>query len=93
MRDLCPIQHITLRRVRNPSAPSPQEVWQSLRDYRAGIPERQELWHQAALASQEQEAQVEQHELSSHDIKLDLSVARSYETDIILEQRGERNVP
>ena len=30
---------------------------------------------------------------SSHDIKLDLSVALSYETDIILEHRGEHNVP
>ena len=38
-------------------------------------------------------AQVEQHKLSSRDIKLDLSVARSKETDIILEQRGEHNVP
>ena len=57
----------TLRRVRNPSAPSAEEVWQSLRDYRAGIPERQERWRQAALASQETLAQVELHEPSSRD--------------------------
>ena len=37
--------------------------------------------------------QVEQHELLSRDIKLDLSVAWSYETDIILERRGKCNVP
>ena len=74
-----------LRRVRNPSAPSSEEVWQSLREYRAGVPERLVRWKQAELASQNSNAQVEQHELSSRDIKLDLSVALSYETDIILE--------
>src|ERR1700761_1542301 len=58
---------ITLRRVRNPSAPSSEEVWQSLRDYRAGIPERLARWKQAELASQETLAQVEQHEPSSRD--------------------------
>ena len=57
----------TLRRVRNPSAPSSEEVWQSLRDYRAGIPERIARWKQAELASQETLAQVEQHEPSSRD--------------------------
>ena len=82
-----------LRCVRNPSAPSSQEVWQSLRDYRASLPERHEHWRQASLASQEPLAQVEQHESLSRDIKLDLSVARSYETNIVLEHRGERNVP
>src|ERR1700761_5896613 len=84
---------ITLRHVRNPSAPSSEEVWQSLRDYRAGIPERLARWKQAEQASQETLAHVEPHEPSSRDIKLDLTVALSYETDIILEHRGERNVP
>ena len=42
-------------------------MWQSLRDYHAGIPERQKRWRQAALASQEPPAQVEQHEPSSRD--------------------------
>ena len=79
--------------VRNPSAPSSEEVWQSLRDYCAGIPERLAHWKQAELASQNLNAQVEPHKPSSHDIKLDLKVARSYKTDIILEHRGERNVP
>ena len=64
-------------------------MWQNLREYRAGIPERLARWKQAELASQNQDAQVEQHEPSSRDIKLDLSVALSYETDIILEHRGE----
>ena len=50
-------------------------------------------WKQAELVSQNSLAQVEQHEPSSHDIKLDLAVALSYETDIHLEHRGERNVP
>ena len=68
-------------------------MWQSLREHRAGIPERLARWKQAELASQETLAQVEQHEPSSRDIKLDLKVALSYETDIILEHRGERNVP
>ena len=68
-------------------------MWQSLRKYRAGIPERLARWKQAELASQESLAQVEQHESSSRDIKLDLTVALSYETNIILEHRGERNVP
>ena len=88
-----PLLFNTLRRVCNPSAPSSEEVWQSLRDYRAGIPERLARWKQAELASQETFAQVEPHESSSRDIKLDLKVALSYETDIILEHRGERNVP
>src|ERR1700761_7851126 len=83
----------TLRRVRTPSAPSSEEVWQSLREYRAGIPERRARWKRAAQASQESLAQVEQHKPSSCDIKLDLTVALSYETDINLEHRGERNVP
>ena len=68
-------------------------MWQSLREYRARIPEWIARWNQAKLASQDQKAQVEQHEPSSRDIKLDLSVARSYETDITLERRGECNVP
>ena len=94
MKDLNPLYHFTtLRRVRNPSTPSSEEVWQSLREYRSGIPERQRRWKQAKLASQETLAQVEPHEPSSHDIKLDLKVALSYETDITLEHRGERNVP
>ena len=54
--------------MRNPSAPSSEEVWQSLRDYRAGIPERLAHWKQAELASQETLAQVEQHEPSSRDM-------------------------
>ena len=86
MKDLnLSLHFITLRRVRNPSAPSSEEVWQSLREYRAGIPERLARWKQAELASQKPLAQVEQHESSSRDIKLDLKVALSYETDIILE--------
>ena len=86
MKDLNPLlRFITLRRVRNPSAPSTEEVWQSLRDYRAGIPERLARWKQAELASQQPLAQVEQHEPSSRDIKLDLKVALSYETDIVLD--------
>ena len=92
MKDLNP-SITTLRRVRNPSAPSSEEVWQSLREYRAGIPERLACWKQAELASQNPNTQVEQHEPSSRDIKLDLSVALSYKTDITLEHRGERNVP
>ena len=68
MRDLNPPNlPTTLHRVRNPSAPSSEEVWQSLRDYRAGIPERQKRWRQAASASQETLAQAEQHEPSSRD--------------------------
>ena len=94
MRDLDPPSLVTtLRRIRNPSAPSSEEVWQSLRNHRAEIPERLARWKQASLASQGSSAQVEQHEPSSRDIKLDLTVALSYETDIILEHRGERNVP
>ena len=94
MKDLKSLESSnTLRRVRNPSAPSSEEVWQSLRNYRAGIPERLQCWKQAELASQENLAPVEQHEPSSHDIKLDLKVALSYKTDITLEHRGERNVP
>ena len=84
---------ITLHHVRNPSAPSSEEVWQSLREYRAGIPERIARWKQAELVSHTPNAQVKQHEPSSRDIKLDLKVALSYETDITLEHRGERNVP
>ena len=68
-------------------------MWQSLREYHAGIPERLARWQQAELASQESRAQVKQHKPSSRDIKLDLSVALSYETDIVLKHRGERNVP
>ena len=68
-------------------------MWQSLREYRSGLPERLARWKRAESASQETLAQVEQHEPSSRDIKLDLKVALSYETDIILEHRGERNVP
>ena len=68
-------------------------MWQSLREHRAGIPERLAHWRQAEIASQNSNAQVEQHELLSCDIKLDLSVALSYETDIILEHQGERNIP
>ena len=91
MKDLSPLDtYITLQRVGNPSA---EEVWQQLRAAQAELPQIQEHWHQAYLASQEQPTQVEQHELSSHDIKLDLAVAQSYKTDIILERRGEWNVP
>ena len=43
--------------------------------------------------SQETKAQVEQHKSLSRDIKLDLSVAQSNETNIILERRGECNIP
>ena len=82
-----------LHQVRNPSAPSTKEVWQSLREYCTGIPERLARWKQAELASQNSHAQVEQHEQSSRDFKLDLAVALSYKTDIILEYRGERNIP
>ena len=68
-------------------------MWQSLREYRAGTPERHACWKQAEQASRETLAQVKQHEPSSRDIKLDLKVALSYETDITLEHRGKRNIP
>ena len=69
-------------------------MWQQLRQHRAEIPARLEAQRtRSSIASLEPPAQVEQHELSSRDIKLDLAVALSYETDIILEHRGERNVP
>ena len=91
MKDLSPLDtYITLQRVGNPST---EEVWQQLRAAQAELPQIQEYWHQAYLTSQEQPTQVEQHEPSSHDIKLDLVVARSYKTNIILERRGERNIP
>ena len=64
-------------------------MWQSLQEYCAGIPERLARWKQAEQASQETTAQVKQHESSSRDIKLDLKVALSYETDIVLEHQGE----
>ena len=76
--------------MRNPSAPSHEEVWQQLRQHRAEIPARLEAQRaRSTLALQEPLAQVEQHEPSSRDIKLDLKVALSYETDITLEHRGE----
>ena len=69
-------------------------MWQQLRRHRAEILARLEAQRtRSTLASQESLAQVEQHESSSRDIKLDLKVALSYETDITLEHRGERNVP
>ena len=69
-------------------------MWQQLRRHRAEIPARLEAQRtRSSLASQEPLAQVEPHEPSSRDIKLDLKVALSYETDITLEHRGERNVP
>ena len=74
-----------LCRLQNPSTPSTEEVWQCLRAARSELPQRQERWHQAYLMSQEPPAQVKQHKLSSHDIKLDLAVVHSYETDIVLE--------
>ena len=80
--------------MRNPSAPSSEEVWQQLRQHRAEIPARLEAQRtRTSVASLESLAQVEQHEPSSRDIKLDLTVALSYETDITLDHRGERNVP
>ena len=69
-------------------------MWQQLRQHRAEIPARLEAQRtRLSIASLEPPAQVEQHESLSRDIKLDLSVARSYETNIVLEHRGERNVP
>ena len=69
-------------------------MWQQLRQHRAEIPARLEAQRtRTSLASLEPPAQVEQHEPSSRDIKLDLSVALSYKTDIVLEHQGERNVP
>ena len=69
-------------------------MWQQLRQHRAEIPARLEAQRtRTSLMSLAPPAQVEQHEPSSRDIKLDLKVALSYETDIILEHRGERNVP
>ena len=65
-----------LRRVQNPSAPSPEEVWQHLWQHQAKIPKHLKAQRQkASFASQTLNAQVEQHKLSSRDIKLDLSVA------------------
>ena len=75
MKDLNPPTSITLRHARNPSAPSSEEVWQSLQDYCAGIPERLERWKQTALTSQETSAQVEQHEPLSRDTTTALVVA------------------
>ena len=55
-------------------------MWQNLRAYRAGIPERLARWKRAEQASQESLAQVEQHEPSSRDndaqdyIQLNLSI-------------------
>ena len=58
-----------LRQVRNPSAPSSEEVWQQLRQHRAEIPARLEAQRtQTSIASLEPPAQVEQHEPSSRDI-------------------------
>ena len=78
-----------LRHVRNPSAPSTEEVWQSLREYRAGIPERLARWKQAEQASRETLAPVEQHEPSSRDIRdtlkhcaLVLSISNSDASDL-----------
>ena len=60
-----------LRQVRHPSAPSPEEVWQQLRQHRAEIPARLEAQRtRSTLASQEPFAQVEQHEPSSRDSSL-----------------------
>ena len=76
MKDPNPLSLVnTLRRVRNPSAPSSEEVWQSLREYRAGIPERLARWKQAELASQETLAQVEPHEPLSRDTVAPLSTS------------------
>ena len=95
MKDLNPRNSVTtLRRVRNPSAPSSEEVWQSLRDYRAGIPERLARWKQASLASQEPLAQVEQHESSSRDTVRDRGNRLHHETPRIsgvrLDTHGDR---
>ena len=57
-----------LHQIRNPLAPSLEEVWQNLCAYRAKLPERQERWCQASIASQKT-AQVEQHEPLSCDTK------------------------
>ena len=69
MKDLNLFEPLTtLRRVRNPSAPSPEEVWQQLRQHRAEIPARLEAQRtRSTLAQQESLAQVEQHEPSSRD--------------------------
>ena len=67
MKDLNAPRDIMLRRVQNPSAPSSEEVWQSLQEYRAGIPERLTCWKQAELTSQNPNTQVKQHEPSSCD--------------------------
>ena len=69
-------------------------MWQQLRQHCAEIPARLEAQRtRTSLASLEPPAQVELHKQSSRDIKLDLTVALSYETDITLKHRGERNVP
>ena len=52
-------------------------------------------WAAATLAylmSQNPDTQVEQHEPSSCDIKLDLSVVRSYETMNYMDHQGEWNI-
>ena len=67
-RPQSPLLVITLGRVRNPSAPSSEEVWQQLRQHRAEIPARLEAQRtRMSLASLKPPAQVEQHESSSHD--------------------------
>ena len=59
-----------LRHVRNPSAPSPKEVWQCLQQHQAEIPKCLEAQRQRTKSmSQTPNAQVKQHELSSHDNK------------------------
>ena len=69
-------------------------MWQQLRQHCAEIPAHLEAQRtRSTLASQGPFAQVKQHEPSSRDIKLDLKVALSYETDINLDHRGERNIP
>jgi hypothetical protein len=67
VKDLNPLDYsIMLRRVRTPSAPSSEEVWQQLRQHHAEIPAHLKAQRtQAILASLEPSAQVEQHEPSS----------------------------
>ena len=78
MKDLNPLEPFTtLRQVRNPSAPSSEEVWQQLRQHRAEIPARLEAQQtRSTLALQEPLAQVEQHEPSSRDTEAHIPTTR-----------------
>ena len=63
-------------------------MWQNLRDYRAGLPERLARWRQAELASQETLAQVEQHKPSSRDRRGSVTQEGSKAVDWITQAKA-----